>query len=366
MIDLAEKLDPIPVYVIADEVGAPLVASGENDTKVSGIFISQEDADNFINDLRINNPEIANKVTVVPISLGEVYRLSVSEQIVDNDLNFAYVPEAEAIEDAASILNNNGQEYEGGVPLFVARELDQGYLTIERDSVAIIPFFFDLQQLEELLIRFAQNKPEVADNIIIEFVPLEGLIETFETSNNEILNKIVLVPTSESLEFLVSVNAEADFAFISETQNVYRFFNRETGVHFYTASEIEKNSVIENLPNYTLEGAAYKTIDPLTGMDNADVVHRFLNQSTGVHLYTVDEVERSYIADNLSNYEYEGSAFLGYTSQVENTIPIHRFYNSTIDAHFYTASEIEKNVVENDLSNYDYEGIAYYAYSVDV
>lgn len=35
---------------------------------------------------------------------------------------------------------------------------------------------------------------------------------------------------------------------------VYRFYNSEVDAHFYTASIEERNSTIDNLPNYQLEG----------------------------------------------------------------------------------------------------------------
>ena len=218
--------------------------------------------------------------------------------------------------------------------------------------------FFDLAGVEELVARYEEENPELAGTLSIEVYPLEGVIETFETSDDPNLNKIVLVPTSESIDFLNSVSSTSD------SQNVYRFLNQDTGVHFYTASEEEKDSIAD-LPNYTLEGVSYQAVDPLTGMDNANPVHRFRNKNTGVHIYTINEEERSFIAENLTNYEYEGEVFTAYTSQVEGTIPVHRFYNSALDAHFYTASETERDIVENDLPSYEYESIAYYAYPVE-
>ena len=41
--------------------------------KIAGVFISQQDAEEFINQLAIKNPELAEKVKVVPVSLEEVY-----------------------------------------------------------------------------------------------------------------------------------------------------------------------------------------------------------------------------------------------------------------------------------------------------
>lgn len=358
--EILEKLDPIPVFIIADLKGAPLVANQNEESAITGVFISQEDANNFVAQLDKTNPELANRVRVVPISLGEVYRLAGSDETGNSNLDLTYIPETEAIASATDILAKNGREYEGGVPLFVARGNDS-YLTFERDSKKVIPFFFDLEQLETFISKFEEEQPELASMVKIEVHPLEGVIETFKTSDEPLLDRIVLVPSSESLEFLESVNSNVEV----DEQNVYRFFNQETGSHFYTASEIEKNSVVDNLPNYIFEGVAYEAVDPIAGMDGVSVVHRFLNQNTGVHLYTIDEIEKNYIGENLSNYSYEGEVFTAYDSQVEDTIPIYRFYNSAIDAHFYTASDLEREAVVNYLLDYSYEGVAYYAHHAE-
>ncbi|MEM8722381.1 MAG: Tic22 family protein [Cyanobacteria bacterium P01_G01_bin.39] len=201
------KLDPVTVFTIADAQGAPLVASREDDKKVAGVFISQNDANEFVNQLKTENPELAAKVRVVPVSLGEVYKLSESAQSQENALNFAYVPEEEAVNSAKIIGEENQQPYQGGVPLFVARGGEgKDYLTFERDGKQVIPFFFEKAQLDEMVAKFQEQEPEIAANVDIEVHPLEGLIETLATSSDEILEKIVLVPSSESIEFLENVS----------------------------------------------------------------------------------------------------------------------------------------------------------------
>lgn len=197
--EVLQKLDPVPVFTIADEQGAPLVASGEDDAKVAGVFISQQDANNFVTRLESQNPDLASKVQVVPVSLGEVYQLA-QENAENNGLNFAYVPNEAAVNDAKTV---SGTTYEGGVPLFVAKGgEDNGYLTIEQNSEQVIPFFFEKQQLENMVEKFKTQKPELAASVNIEVVPLEGVIQTLQNNDDPMLSKIVLVPSSESLQFL--------------------------------------------------------------------------------------------------------------------------------------------------------------------
>ncbi len=170
----------------------------------------------------------------------------------------------------------------------------------------------------------------------------------------------------ESITNIVDTQSIVDFfATNSEVNNitgstVYRFFNNQTGVHFYTANEIERDAV-EGLANFSFEGASYTGADPLTGVPEPLPVYRFLNQDTGVHLYTISEIERDAV-EELDNFSFEGEAFFAYETQVDGSIPIYRFYNSTSGAHFYTPSTEERDNVEANLPDFQSEGIAYYAF----
>ena len=145
---------------------------------------------------------------------------------------------------------------------------------------------------------------------------------------------------------------------------IYRFFNNSAGVHFYTADDNEKNAAQE-LDNFNFEGASYAGIDPLTGIPEPSPVYRFLNEDTGVHLYTVSEQERD-VVEELDNYNFEGDVFFAHENQVDGSIPIFRFFNATTGAHFYTPSTVERDNVENNLPEFESEGIAYYALPIDV
>ncbi len=150
---------------------------------------------------------------------------------------------------------------------------------------------------------------------------------------------------------------------IPEGSTVYRFLNNNTGVHFYTADEAERNNILENLPQYNPEGASYISAPESDSLTGVAPVYRFLNTDTGVHLYTISEAERDSIQQNLPNYELEGVAYYGYTEPQEGTTPLYRFYNPAIDAHFYTPSTAERDNIIANLPEYELEnnnGIAFY------
>lgn len=139
---------------------------------------------------------------------------------------------------------------------------------------------------------------------------------------------------------------------------VFRFYNRATSAHFYTASIAERNSVQANLPYMTYEGAAFQA----SGQSDAGLspVFRFINQQSGVHFYTISATERDHIVATLPMYRYEGVAY--YASQVAGTgfRPLYRFYRTDGGFHFYTVSGSEAGNVIASLPSYAYEGLAYY------
>jgi hypothetical protein len=142
---------------------------------------------------------------------------------------------------------------------------------------------------------------------------------------------------------------------------VYRFYNVRKGVHFYTASEDEKNQVVSTLSTiYKLEGVSYSvnTANPA----NSTPLYRFYNFKKGVHFYTASEDEKNLVVSRLySTYKLEGVAYRVCSTPVPGATPVYRFYNVKKGVHFYTASEAEKNSVVLTLSSiYKLEGVAYW------
>ncbi|MCC0178370.1 spondin domain-containing protein [Waterburya agarophytonicola K14] len=151
---------------------------------------------------------------------------------------------------------------------------------------------------------------------------------------------------------------------------VYRFFNNDLQLEFYTANEFERDYLVENFPQYQLQGVSFIAADePVEGEDisGVDPVYRFFNTSTGVHLYTTSDIEKDAAIEN-SNYSFEGIAYYGYESEQEGTVPLYRFYNESLDAHFYTPSSETKDIY---LESPDYQpegenGIAFYVEPAEI
>jgi hypothetical protein len=142
---------------------------------------------------------------------------------------------------------------------------------------------------------------------------------------------------------------------------VWRFFNFKQGVHFFTASAAEMASVRDTLSKvYVLESVAYYL--NTANSDNKTPLYRFFNFKQGVHFYTASEAEKNNVVATLSKvFVLESVAYNVCATNVAGATPVYRFFNFKKGVHFYTASEAERDNVIKTLSwTYSYEGIGYY------
>ncbi len=211
---IVAKLRAVPVFTIANSNGAPLVASppnGQKGSPVAGVFMSQRDAQSFLETLKNKNPNLAKEVKVVPVSLAEVYQLNQSGQGKPEKLDFAYVPTKQQVESAVVLLKQGGQKVEqfNGTPLFVARAgKEKGFLTISQGNQSVIPMFFNKEDLAPLLEQFKKQQPNLANSVDVQVFPLEGVIEAMKKEKDPQLDKIVLVPSRESIDFVRSLQSQ--------------------------------------------------------------------------------------------------------------------------------------------------------------
>ena len=164
-----------------------------------------------------------------------------------------------------------------------------------------------------------------------------------------------------------------------DSTEVHRFYQYEKGFHFYTADANESNVIQQETAagrlSYDYEGESYRALasnlDTLTGevIEEAEEVYRFFNSDTGAHLFTMFEAEKEYIETTLDNYSYEGVAYYAYSSQQKSidTIPVYRMLNSDTGTHLFTADSNEISHIQNNLSNFTLEGdsgVAFYVMEI--
>ena len=212
---ILEKLREVPVFTITDAQGTPLVNSvpkqgqGQSgNASVARIFISQKDAQAFVEQLKTRNPQLAALARVTLVSLGEIYQISQANKDKPNELLFGYIPAPQQVESAKTVLRQTGQQVNefDGVPLFYARTAtEDGVLTFQQGQQEVIPLFFNKEELQAAVDLFKQQQPNVTTTLKIEVVNLEGVIEDLRTKNDPFLSQLILVPSQESLEFVRSL-----------------------------------------------------------------------------------------------------------------------------------------------------------------
>jgi hypothetical protein len=147
--------------------------------------------------------------------------------------------------------------------------------------------------------------------------------------------------------------------------NVYRFFNQESGGHFFTTSAQERDTVILNFGNFNYEGVGFEAVhaDAEIGAE-LQPVYRFFNTQAGGHFFTADPAERDLVQATLPQFNFEGVAFQASTAPADGATPVHRFFNTKAGGHFFTVDENERAAVSK-MDNFVYEGARFYAFLDD-
>ena len=141
---------------------------------------------------------------------------------------------------------------------------------------------------------------------------------------------------------------EARAAEVTESNPMYRLYNPNSGEHFYTADEGEKDYLSGIGWNY--EGIGWNA-----PVSSNSPVYRLYNPYSSDHHYTMDEGERDYLSQN--GWNYEG---IGWYSDDAKSVPLYRQFNpnEVIGTHNYTTS-----LEENDwlcTTGWQAEGIGWY------
>lgn len=195
-------LGATPVFFIISSDNKVLFVSEENNQKIAPRFLSREDAQQFLSNLQQNNPQVANGARIAALPLGQVYKVDRDNANQQQDIQFQYVPTEQQFQNARAL-----SPQFAGVPLFYAT-VGQESITIEENGQTVVPFFFEKEALQRMVDRFKQAQPNRAAEVQIKVVALEALMEELRTSNDTNLNKIILVPSQDSLAFIQSVEQQ--------------------------------------------------------------------------------------------------------------------------------------------------------------
>lgn len=144
---------------------------------------------------------------------------------------------------------------------------------LERDTNYVRYFNISVFQLAELEFEVTNNSnPDLVDafvdggELFIDYAEDRSGTAEITVQATDLLG--------DSVEDTFSLTIEDDGLEPEQDargSTVYRFLNEETGVHLYTTSKIERDALLDSFPNYDFESFAYTSVDPLTG-DRKSVV----------------------------------------------------------------------------------------------
>lgn len=131
-------------------------------------------------------------------------------------------------------------------------------------------------------------------------------------------------------------------------QDMYRLYNPNTGEHFYTARQSERNSLYK-------AGWEYEGIGWTAPAKSNTPVYRLYNKKSGDHHYTTSIGEKDYLVR--VGWKDEG---IGWYSSDNKKIPLYRQYNphAISGTHNYTTSKAENDQLARN--GWKQEGIGWY------
>jgi uncharacterized protein (DUF1800 family) len=142
---------------------------------------------------------------------------------------------------------------------------------------------------------------------------------------------------------------------------VYRFFNDQTGTHFYTTSTFERDIVLSRWPQFLYEGPVFYAY--LAQSPDTKPVFRFFDTATGTHFYTQSETERDQYIATHPTFLFEGAVYYAPFAPGIGRAALYRFYNTRTQARFYTDSTDERDIVLRTWPWFQLEGIAFYVFT---
>ncbi|MDJ0588894.1 MAG: right-handed parallel beta-helix repeat-containing protein [Pleurocapsa sp. MO_226.B13] len=209
--------------------------------------------------------------------------------------------------------------------------------------------------------------------IMGNIAPIGSAIYLSDDSEGSLLDTTVAENTESDKELEGDISVETTPVILPDEANfsfadVHRFYQYEKGFHLYT-SDINEIAAIQEQSeagtlSYNYEAEKFTVLesdrDSITGaiIEGAKPVYRFFNINTGSHLYTMDEIERGFIDENLDNYNFEGIKYYAFEEKPENleTLPVYRMLNGQSGSHLFTVDRVEVDNIQQNLPHFSLEG----------
>ena len=154
--------------------------------------------------------------------------------------------------------------------------------------------------------------------------------------NQKFKKSFAILAAMTSLGTFSATPAFANENFTDESQTnhvtIYRLYNPNTGEHFYTADDVEKDALS------MFYGWKYEGVGWYAPEQSNTPVYRLNNPNTGDHHFTPSQTERNHLIK--VGWKDEG---IGWYSDDAKTVPMYREYNpnAKIGTHNYTCNPKE-------------------------
>jgi uncharacterized protein GlcG (DUF336 family) len=139
-----------------------------------------------------------------------------------------------------------------------------------------------------------------------------------------------------------SAPAATPQAAVGDRVNFLRTFNPNANLHFFTTREVEYANVLKAGFNDESSGrsvfAVLQNVDP-----GAAAIQRLYNPNTGEHYYTLSEGERDFLVTK--GWTAEGTEGAAFGSTQPGTAEIFHLYNTATGSHLFTTNGGERNAV---------------------
>ena len=199
-------------------------------------------------------------------------------------------------------------------------------------------------------ITFARGAAEVADTVTVR-----AFNGTYWGDWTTISTSINPVTVSKSIGF-------GNMAAIGSGEiAVHRFFDKNDGTHFFTASDSEASSLVGTRTDLSYEGVGLRGYADASASPSSEAVFRFFNVADGTHFYTASTTERDAILTKPDAMKFEGIAFYENATPQAGDSAVYRFFDTTHGTHLFTQSSSERANIISTRPDLVSEGIAFYA-----
>lgn len=175
--DALKRLDPIPVFAVANQDNVPILGSVANPKDKSKqiqfmtFYMSQQDAQGLVTMLKSQKPDIGKNAKVITLSMRQAYDIKIKNKDKAESLVIEFQPSKQQVDAAIAVLKQNGQDVKDfkDIPAFYAiGGADKGLLTIEQGKNKVIPFYFNKQDLQGMLDQLKQKDPKLSSTTTVQ------------------------------------------------------------------------------------------------------------------------------------------------------------------------------------------------------